>query len=274
MHKKARVAGILSIISGASCLIGVAIAAIYIVLLFFVISAAGKQPLYGNSKFPAEIFIIIIIAIAFFALIWTLIGAFAIIGGIFALKTKRWALALAGSIAGAVIFLPTGIAATILISMARQEFSGMATAEDQQMEAVTDSGKGSGQNKARITGILSIIAGICGILTLGYSFLIIYLNNSALKIQSMPGMYNFSTDMSQITTGIYLVWGIASAIIGILALICGIFTLKRKSWGIAVAGAIADTIVFYPCGIPAIILIALAKDEFSTQSIETTSGPG
>jgi hypothetical protein len=63
----------------------------------------------------------------------------------------------------------------------------------------------------------------------------------------------------------YVVIGVFLALLGALAIAGGIFALKRKRWVIALAGAIAGTITFFPCGIPAIILISMAKhDEFST----------
>ena len=53
------------------------------------------------------------------------------------------------------------------------------------------------------------------------------------------------------------------AIIGILAIVGGIFALKRKHWGLALAGAIGGTFTFFPCGIPAIIFISMSQQEFS-----------
>jgi hypothetical protein len=68
-----------------------------------------------------------------------------------------------------------------------------------------------------------------------------------------------------IITVVYLIFGICSLLLGVLAIIGGIFALKRKRWGLALAGAIAGTVTFFPCGIPAIVLVSMAKQtEFST----------
>ena len=57
--------------------------------------------------------------------------------------------------------------------------------------------------------------------------------------------------------------GLFFLLVGILAVIGGIYALKKKYWGLALAGAIAGTVTFFPCGIPAIIFVTLGKPEFS-----------
>ena len=52
------------------------------------------------------------------------------------------------------------------------------------------------------------------------------------------------------------------AIIGILAVIGGIYSLQRKKFGLAVTGSIAAFLPFSLLGLASIILIALSRDEF------------
>jgi VIT1/CCC1 family predicted Fe2+/Mn2+ transporter len=62
---------------------------------------------------------------------------------------------------------------------------------------------------------------------------------------------------------IFLTVAILFAVIGILGLMGGISALRRKTWGLALAGSIAS---IFPCvllGIAAVILTALSRDEFS-----------
>ena len=100
--------------------------------------------------------------------------------------------------------------------------------------------------KGTMAGILTIIGGICGIAigalvaTLGSAFL-----------WGIPGLE--------------LIAGIGAGIIGIgvVALIAGIFTLRRKSWGFALAGAILALFPIIPLGVLAIIFVAMGKNEFS-----------
>jgi hypothetical protein len=77
-------------------------------------------------------------------------------------------------------------------------------------------------------------------------------------------------DITEMPAEFFRVWVIFYSIIGgflvilgILAIIGGIFALRRKIWGLALAGAIAGTFVFFPCGIPAIIFVSLGKQEFA-----------
>jgi len=55
--------------------------------------------------------------------------------------------------------------------------------------------------------------------------------------------------------------GLVAIMISIVAMAGGLCALKRRAWGLALAGSICSV----PCwlGIPAIILIALSKQEFS-----------
>jgi hypothetical protein len=99
--------------------------------------------------------------------------------------------------------------------------------------------------KGTTAGILTIIGGICGIAvgavlaTVGTAFLM-----------GIPGLE--------------LMAGIGAGIIGIgvIALIAGIFTLRRRSWGFALAGAILALFPIIPLGVLAIIFVAMGRSEF------------
>ena len=54
-----------------------------------------------------------------------------------------------------------------------------------------------------------------------------------------------------------------SLIIALLALVGGVFALLRKQWTWSIFASIAAALSFILLGIPAIILIALSKDEFT-----------
>jgi len=55
--------------------------------------------------------------------------------------------------------------------------------------------------------------------------------------------------------------GLLATMISIVAVAGGLCALKRRAWGLALAGSICS--VFCWLGIPAIIFIALSKQEFS-----------
>ena len=100
------VAGILDIASGIFQLIFTAIGMIIIVIGVI-------------TYFPLG-------SLIWFILLYTIVTtALALIGGIYALKRRKWGLALAGSIAAIFASMPLpflGIAATIFIVLSRKEF--------------------------------------------------------------------------------------------------------------------------------------------------------
>jgi hypothetical protein len=99
-------------------------------------------------------------------------------------------------------------------------------------------------------GILSIIAGAFQLLaglviaTIGAAFM------------SNMGMGRFG--------GVGAAFGILVIIIGIVSLLGGIFSLQRKLWGLALAGAICSLFLgwFAIFGVLAIVFVSLSKKEF------------
>lgn len=65
--------------------------------------------------------------------------------------------------------------------------------------------------------------------------------------------------------GMELMAGIGAGlfVIGIIALIAGIFTLRRRSWRFALAGAILALFPIIPLGVLAIIFVSMGKREFA-----------
>jgi hypothetical protein len=51
-------------------------------------------------------------------------------------------------------------------------------------------------------------------------------------------------------------------ILGIVAIVGGVYALKRRIWGLALAGCICSLIGPWILGIPAIIFVAMGKNEF------------
>lgn len=126
MNNNARIGGILSIVSGAmGALYGLFVAAmgIFFSAVFPMMSRFDRS--FSQSPFPVEGFTMIFaIVYGVMGLGIVMVGALAIVGGVFAMKKRYWGVALAGSIAGTYVFFPCGIASTIFISMAKGEFQG------------------------------------------------------------------------------------------------------------------------------------------------------
>jgi len=62
--------------------------------------------------------------------------------------------------------------------------------------------------------------------------------------------------------GMGLAMGIAIAVIGVLAIVGGIFALKNKVWGLALAGSIGAVLTGRLLGVIALILIVLGRKDF------------
>jgi hypothetical protein len=106
-------------------------------------------------------------------------------------------------------------------------------------------------NKPKIGGILTIISG--ALASLGAI-------NYAIGLSNIRGLGK--GDIPPFVPSIIFGVPTLSVVIGILALIGGVLAMRRKKWSWSLAGSIAGTLSVLPLGIPAIILIALSKDEF------------
>ncbi len=96
-----------------------------------------------------------------------------------------------------------------------------------------------------IAGICSIAGGIIGIVTgAGTAFFI-------TTLRMLTG-FDWLTGM-----------GAAFIVLGIIALIGGIMTLKRKAWGFALAGAVCALFPAVPLGVVAIIFVIMGRKAFA-----------
>jgi len=90
-----KVAGILDIVAGAFAIIGAFFTSIWSLLIPYFATLPGMD-FREFGQFPVRFFAAIAIFVAIFLVA---LGILAIVGGIFALRKKKWGLALAGSIA-------------------------------------------------------------------------------------------------------------------------------------------------------------------------------
>jgi len=120
-------------------------------------------------------------------------------------------------------------------------------------------------NNARVAGILTIISGAFGFFGLVWMLVSILMMRVMFSTPFTPYGSPFPTEVITIMTIFYAIIGLFFVLIGVLGIVGGVFALRKRRWGLALAGAIAGTITFFPCGIPAIIFVTLAKPEFSAR---------
>lgn len=132
-------------------------------------------------------------------------------------------------------------------------------------------------NHARVGGILTIIAGAFSVFQILMVLLMIFMFQFMFRDPSFfdgaAPAEEFHIMMANIITVFYGAWGLFAALTGALAIVGGVYALKKKRWGLALAGAIAGTCTFFPCGIPAIIFVSLARPESSAPEPAAPTGP-
>ncbi len=115
---KPTAAGILNITSGALSASGV-------IALIIAITAVNAWQYLLDVAFNEELHFVapLVITILIVLLVLSIIEAvFSIIGGVFALQRRKWNWALAGSIISILGVFPLGIASTIFVIIAKDEF--------------------------------------------------------------------------------------------------------------------------------------------------------
>ena len=103
-----------------------------------------------------------------------------------------------------------------------------------------------------VAGVLDIIAGVfalVGCLAIGFG---------GFMVGNVPEAEEFPLPA---VAALLNTLSFGYLIIGLLAIIGGIFALRKSRWGWALAGSIAATLAFPPLGIPAIVLTVLAERE-------------
>ena len=120
------------------------------------------------------------------------------------------------------------------------------------------------QNNAKIGGILSIVSGAFG----AFHLVMAILGSYMIRYMFSGPQFSYRSptpppEFLNIMSAFYVAWGVFFMLVGIFAIVSGVFALKRRHWGLALAGAIAGTVTFFPCGIPAIIYVSMAKAEFT-----------
>jgi len=110
-------------------------------------------------------------------------------------------------------------------------------------------------DNARIAGGWSIVSGVIGFLEV----LVIVLT-----------IWYFSDLGKDRQASINTIIGSFLAFLSALAVTGGVFALKKKYWGLALAGAIAGIFTFFPFGVVATIFAAIAKPEFGAGKLPPT----
>jgi len=127
--------------------------------------------------------------------------------------------------------------------------------------------------KATVGGILSIVSGALGVLGGLILLMIALAGTSFFNSRVFYDVTVADERVFHFVVAIYAVMGIIGLIVGALAIVGGVFSIQRKRWGWALAGAIASVFAFFPTGIAAVILVAMGQQEFAQGAVPTPSQP-
>lgn len=105
---------------------------------------------------------------------------------------------------------------------------------------------------------MPLVAGICTIVAAALKILTAVGIAIGITFMRIRPFASFGVYETAVLTAIMVPF----FILGIVALIGGICAIRRKSWGMSLAGAIAAFLPSSILGILAIIFIALSKNEF------------
>ena len=123
--------------------------------------------------------------------------------------------------------------------------------------------------KPTTAGILSIIGGAVGICK-GSLAIVFAPTLSNADLGSMTGKWGMCGgghlsmfwDVFNLSSAVIMGAGIALVVVSIIALIGGIHAIRRRRWGLALAGSILSVSGVGPLGVLAIIFVSIGKKEF------------
>lgn len=98
--------------------------------------------------------------------------------------------------------------------------------------------------KPTVAGILSIIAGVIAAI-------------SGLVVTVLGGAVGLPFGVGWIAA-----FGVPWIVFGVIAIVGGAYSLKRRVWGLALVGAICALSGYFILGLLAIIFVAMGKNEF------------
>ena len=118
--------------------------------------------------------------------------------------------------------------------------------------------------KSTVGGILSIVAGALGLIS---GLLLVFFGVFFGALFNNPDIFTGSTpppdQFFSFIMVLYSAIGVLYIGLGVLSIVGGIFSIQRKHWGWALAGAIGGTLSFLPVGVAAVIFVALGRVEFN-----------
>ena len=121
-----------------------------------------------------------------------------------------------------------------------------------------------------VAGLLDIVSGALGVVVgLFMSLRVFALKAAQSATGAAPRVFPHAGTFPQMPhmffPGMGIALGIALLVIGILAIVGGVYALRLKAWGLALAGSIAAVITGPVIGLLALIFTVLGREDFRKQ---------
>jgi len=114
-------------------------------------------------------------------------------------------------------------------------------------------------------GILNIISGV--FFLMGGITILNLLNQPGMAVPwASYAMYSMGIEgepSSFFVTTFVVILGTATIVLGVVSAFGGIYSIKRRLWGMALTGSISTFILLFVLGIPTIVLTVVSKREFA-----------
>jgi len=110
-------------------------------------------------------------------------------------------------------------------------------------------------------GVLNIVSGGIGLLNSLVVCAVVIVSRIDLSFFDFKGEFGLLVAIF----AIYFAYGAVTFILGIISIVGGVYSLKRRHWGWALAGSICSAFPFTITGVPALVFIIMGKKEFSGQ---------
>ncbi|XUW99496.1 MAG: hypothetical protein TUN42_06260 [Dehalogenimonas sp.] len=126
-------------------------------------------------------------------------------------------------------------------------------------------------NKSQPAGILTIITGGVGVLGSLALLAFIPLIHTAMTDPDLQTNTNLTPAeikaAADFMTGVFSFLAVMGILLAIFVIIAGVYALKRRAWGLGLAGSIVGLFLFPLTAIPALVFMALAKSEFEPRAV-------
>jgi hypothetical protein len=115
-------------------------------------------------------------------------------------------------------------------------------------------------------GVLSIIGGALEVIVGGIIVALVSLGMPLRLwlLQCLP-RFGGACSMAVVSIGLIVIGGLL-LVLGIIAILGGVSAVRRRSFGLSLAGAICALIPLNLLGLLAVIFVSLSKKEFETES--------